>query len=81
MHIFTYQRFIIYTFLDFQISSVHIDSVVHHTFVQAAYRNDFSFTTGEMSGICLRREVTGIVITTKTYGEFIQCDILTHLRQ
>ena len=81
MHIFTDQRLIVYPLLHFQISAVHVDRVVHHSFVQAADRNDLSFTTGKMGGIRLCRKITGITVATKADREFIQRDILTHLGQ
>ena len=81
MHILAYQRLVVHTLLDFQIGAVYVDRVIHHPFIQAAYRDDLTFTTGEMGCIRLRCKITRIILTTKAYGEFIKRDVLAHLCQ
>ena len=60
---------------------MHIDGIIHHTFIQTTDRTDQSLTAGEMSRIGLCREITWIVLATQADREFIQRDIFTHLGQ
>ena len=60
---------------------MHIDSVVHHPFVQAILGEDRSLAGREMGSVRLCREIPRIVRPFQANGETIQRDILAHLRQ
>ncbi len=60
---------------------MHIDSIVHHPFVQAILGDDRPFTGREMGSVRLWKKIPRIVRPFQANGETIQRDILAHLRQ
>ena len=81
VHIPAYQGRVIHSSHHFQVSSMHIDSVVHHPFVQTILGDDRSLAGREMGSVRLCREIPRIVRPFQANGETIQRDILAHLRQ
>ena len=81
VHVSADQCAVVYALHHLEVCAVHVDSVVHHPFVQAIARSDFSLTTREMRSICLSSEITWILVAAQTYAEFFQRDILAQLCQ
>ena len=77
MHVSGNHRMVIKALLDFQISTMYINRIIHHSFIQPVARINLPPATGEMGSIRLRGKVTRILIATKTNAEFIQRDIFT----
>ena len=81
MHVTAFKGVVIYTLHNFQICSVHIDGIVHHTFIESVHRSNLTLAAREMGSICLSGEVACIVVALQANREAIQIKILTHLRQ
>ena len=77
MHVLSNHCMVIKALLDFQISAVYINRIIHHSFIQPVAGINLASATGEMSSIRLRGKITRILIATKTNAEFIQRDIFT----
>ena len=81
MHVSANHSLVIQSLYNLQVSTVYIDSIVHHTFVQTVTRNDFTLTSREMGSIGLCSEVSWIILTTEAYIEFLQSNVFTDLSQ
>ena len=80
VHILRFDSIIILTSNDFQVSAVHIDSIVSHTFIQTIYRAYFSFTSREMGSIGLSSEKTFAPLLYR-YSKLIKSHIFSELSQ
>ena len=77
MHIAGFESMSVNLLDHFQVGSVHIDGIVHHTFIQSVDRGDFSFTLRKMGCIGLSSEIAGVVFSFQTYTKTIHRDVIT----
>ena len=61
MHIGSRQCMVIHPFRYFQVSTMNVNGVIHHTFIQSVGGDYLSLATRKMGGIGLGGKVTGIV--------------------
>ena len=81
VHVTAFKGVVIYTTYNLKICAMHVDGIIHHTFVESVHRSNLTLTTREMGSIGLSGEVACIVVALQANREAIQIKILTHLRQ
>ena len=73
------QGVVVDTLAHLEIHAVNVDGIVHHAFIKAVVRHDFSLALGEVGGIGLGGEIAGIVGSAQAYAEFLERDAIATL--
>ena len=81
MHVSAYYGLVVEALHNLQVSTMHVDGIVHHAFVQTVARDNLTLTAREVSSIGLCSEVTRIVLATEAYVELFEGDVLADLCQ
>ena len=67
------------TIAHLEVHAVNVDGIVHHAFIEAVVRHDFSLALGEVGGIGLGGEIAGVVGSAQAYAEFLERDAIATL--
>ena len=81
MHIAGNDRLVIHLLYNLQVSAMHIDGIIHHTFIQAVAGNDLALTTREVGCIRLCSKISRIVFATQANIELFKGYVFRNLSQ
>ena len=71
---------VIKTLYHSKISSVNVDSIVHHALIESIYRFNLALAAREVCCVGLSGKVT-VCTLLKRHAETVESDILAHLRE
>ena len=72
---------IIHTLDDFQIRTMYINGIIHHSFIQTILWDNLSLTSGKVCSICLRCKIARIIIAFQADSKTIKRNIFAKLCQ